>query len=117
MAQRLTNPTRNHEVAGSIPGLLSGLKIGIAVSCGVSCRQGSDPALLCLWCRLAATAPIRPLAWELPYAMSVALKRHKTKNWGEDFSGYYELLMNKYIVLHRLEMIFHWLKTYRNLGT
>ena len=27
-----------------------------------------DPALLWLWCRPAATAPIRPLAWEPPYA-------------------------------------------------
>ena len=26
------------------------------------------------WCRLAATAPVRPLAWESPYAVSVALK-------------------------------------------
>ena len=34
--------------------------------------------LLWLWCRLAATAPIRPLAWEPPYAAGVALKRQKT---------------------------------------
>ena len=31
-------------------------------------------------CRLAATAPIRPLAWEPPYAVGVALeKRQKDK--------------------------------------
>ena len=30
--------------------------------------------LLWLWCRLAAVAPIRPLAWELPHAAGVALK-------------------------------------------
>ena len=38
-------------------------------------------ALLCLWCRPAATAPIRPLAWEPPCATGVALKnkRQKTK--------------------------------------
>ena len=35
--------------------------------------------LLWLWCRLAAAALIRPLAWELPYAMSGALKRQKKK--------------------------------------
>ena len=35
------------------------------------------PTLLCLWCRLAATALIQPLAWELPYAMDVALKGKK----------------------------------------
>ena len=33
--------------------------------------------LLWLWCRLAAVATIRPLAWEPPYAMSVALKKTK----------------------------------------
>ena len=38
-----------------------------------------DPTLLWLWCRLAATALIRPLAWELPYAVGVALKKKKKK--------------------------------------
>ena len=38
-----------------------------------------DPALLWLWWRLAAVAPIRPLAWEPPYAAEVALKRQKEK--------------------------------------
>ena len=33
--------------------------------------------LLWLWCRLAATAPIRPLAWEPPYAMGAALEKAK----------------------------------------
>ena len=47
------------------------------MSCGVGCGHGSDLALLWLWCRLAATAPIRPLAWKPPYAMGVALKRQK----------------------------------------
>ena len=37
-----------------------------------------DPVLLCLWHRPAATAPIRPLAWEPPYAMAAALKNQKT---------------------------------------
>ena len=27
-----------------------------------------------MWCRLAATAPIQPLAWGLPYAAGAALK-------------------------------------------
>ena len=47
------------------------------MSCGVGCRHGSDSALLWLWCRPEATAPIRPLAWELPYAMGVALKKKR----------------------------------------
>jgi len=33
------------------------------MSCGVGHRCGSDLALLRLWRRLAAVAPIRPLAW------------------------------------------------------
>ena len=66
--QWLTNPTRNHEVAGSVP----------AVSCGVGCRRGSDPALLWLWRRPVATAPIRPLAWEPPYAAGAALEKEKS---------------------------------------
>ena len=78
MAQWLTNPTRNHEVAGSIPGLVSGLS-GVAVSCGVGCRCGSDPELLWLWCRLAAVALIQPLAWEPPYATGAALEKAKRK--------------------------------------
>ena len=40
-------------------------------------RRGSDPALLWLWRRQAAAAPIQPLAWELPHAAGVALKRKK----------------------------------------
>ena len=47
------------------------------MSCGVGCRHGLDPTLLWLWCRPAAITPIRPLAWESPYVMSVALKRLK----------------------------------------
>ena len=34
-----------------------------------------DPELLRTWCGPAATAPIQPLAWELPYATGAALKR------------------------------------------
>ena len=47
------------------------------MSCGVGCRCGSDPALLWLWRRLAATAPIRPLAWEPPYAVGAAQEKAK----------------------------------------
>ena len=35
--------------------------------------------MLWLWRRLAATTPIRPLAWEPPYAVGAALKGQKTK--------------------------------------
>ena len=44
MAQWLTNPARNREVAGSIPGLAQWVReSGIAVNCGVGHRCGSDP--------------------------------------------------------------------------
>ena len=57
-----TNPTGNHEVEGSIPGLAPWVK---------------DPALLWLWWRPSATAPIRPLAWEPPYAVGCGPKKTK----------------------------------------
>ena len=47
------------------------------MSCGVGCRPGSDPALLWLWYRSAATAPIRPLGWDPPYAKGAALENAK----------------------------------------
>ena len=62
MAQRLVNPTSIHEDAGPTPGLDQWAK---------------ELALLWLWCRPAATAVIRPLVWEPPYAAGVALKRQK----------------------------------------
>ena len=62
-----TNLTSNHEVVSSIPGLAQWVM---------------DLALLWLWYRPAAVAPIRPLAWEPPYATSAALKKKKKKRCG-----------------------------------
>ena len=59
-----TNPTRNREVAGSIPGLTQWVQ---------------DLALLWLWWRPAAVAPIGSITWEPPYATGVALKKAKKK--------------------------------------
>ena len=53
------------------------------MSCGVGRKCGSDPTLLWLWRRPVAMVPIRPLAWESPYAAEETLekaKRQKTKN-------------------------------------
>ena len=54
---------------------------GVAVSWNVGHRCYLDLVLLWLWLwhRLAATPPVRPLAWEPPYAMDMALKRQKEK--------------------------------------
>ena len=79
MAQWLTNPTRNHEVVGLTPGLTQWVKeSGVAMSCGIGGRRGLDPVLPWLWCRPAAPAAIRPLAWEPPYASDAALEKTKT---------------------------------------
>ena len=65
------------------------------MSCDVGHRHGSDPAFLWLWHRPVAIAPIRPLAWELPYATSVALKsksKKKKKKINEPKSCFFEKL-------------------------
>ena len=49
------------------------------MSCGVGRRHGSDPESLWLWHRPAATALIRPLAWEPPYSTGAALEKKKKK--------------------------------------
>ena len=84
----VTNPTSNHEVAGSIPGLAHWVtyRSGVAMTYGIGHRCGSGPVLLWLWRRLAATAPIWPLAWEPLYAAGVALKKEKKKKLLKEFS-------------------------------
>jgi len=57
--------------------LLRGLRNGRCREPWLGCRCGLDPVLLWLWPRPSATAPIRPLAWELPYAEGVALEKAK----------------------------------------
>ena len=51
------------------------------------------PVLLWLWYRLAAVAPVRPLAWEPLYAAGVALK-NKNKKFGSTLSIYLDIFKN-----------------------
>lgn len=66
-----------------IPGLTQDVKdpallqVAVLQVCGVVGGCSSDPALLWLWHRLAAAAPILPLAQELPHATGLAIKRKK----------------------------------------
>ena len=66
-----------HEDTVSIPGLAQWVKDLACVSCGIGLRCSLGPTLLWLWCKPAATAPIRPLAWEPLYATDAALKKRK----------------------------------------
>ena len=69
MGSAETNLTGLHEDMDLIPDLAQWVK---------------DLALLWLWHRPAATAPIRPLAWETPHAVGVALKRQNNNNNNSD---------------------------------
>ena len=77
MAQWLTNLTSIHEDTSSIPGLVSGLKIWCCHE--LWCRSQTQLRSVC--CRGSGAGwwlqPIRPLAWEPPYAMGAALKETK----------------------------------------
>ena len=78
------------------------------MSCDVGHRHGSDPELLWLWCRLAATALIRRLAWEPPYSVGVALrkaKRQKKKKTPEKLNSKItkEENTNDTFIVHSLE--------------
>ena len=42
-------------------------------------QWAKDQVLLWLWCRLATTAPIGPLAWEAPRATKKEKKKKKKK--------------------------------------
>ena len=65
------------------------------MSCGVDLRRGWDPALLWLWHRPVATALIKPLDWEPPYALEKAKRPKKKKKDNRCLSRPYDLQSEK----------------------
>ena len=77
-----TNPTSIPEDVGLTPGL---------------CQWVWDPVLLWLWSRPAAVAPIQPLAWELPYAVGMALKSKKKEK-----KPLFKIIFNAIVMLQQI---------------
>ena len=72
------NPTSIHEDRGLIPGLDQWIReLVLLWSVVLVTDMAQIPELPWLWHRLAFTALIQPLAWELPYAAGVVLKEEK----------------------------------------
>ena len=74
------NPTSMHEDLGSIPVLTQWAKdLELLSGAADGSRCGSDLVWLWLWRSLVATALLRPLAWEPPYAEDVPCPPAKKK--------------------------------------
>ena len=76
------------------------------MSCGVGRRLGSDPALLWLWCRPAATALIRPLCGGCD---------PKKKEWGvSDESPSTNIIVVVIVLLPKIVLSFSWFRNKDN---
>ena len=71
---------KHDQYPGLIPGPTQWMKDLALPSAAVQItdRHGLDLALLWLWHRPAAAAPIQPLVWKLPCATGAALKKKPT---------------------------------------
>ena len=92
----ITKLASTHEDAGLITGLNQWVKDPVFPWAIVYVADISDSALLCLWCWLAAAAPIQLQAWELPYAISVALKCPGKKTYDNCKPKIYNIYTHKY---------------------
>ena len=69
------NLTSIHEDMSLIPGLSQQVKDPALLWCRLQMQLGSRIAVAVAMIRLETIAPIQHLAWELPYATGVALKK------------------------------------------
>ena len=79
MAQQKQTPLVSKRMWVSSSALLIGLRVQHCHELDVGYRCGLELALLWLWWRPEAAAPIQPLVQEFPYAMGVALKSKNRK--------------------------------------
>ena len=97
------NPTRNHEVVGSIPDLaqwVNDLALPWAV---VGCRHSSDLALLWPWHRPAAIALIRPHSLGNPVCRRCDPKKQKRK---EKNKGWIPNLNSTILLFRQMPLLF-----------
>ena len=71
-------------------------------------RCSLDLALLWLWRRLPAAAPVQPLAQELPYAAGAALKRKKQKQTNKNQCDEKDLITSHLLVTWTKEWLQDW---------
>ena len=77
------------------------------MSCGVGHRRTRIPHSR-LWCRPAAAALIRPLAWEPPYAAGTAqemAKRQKNKQTNKQKKPSYLAILNYCYILKLISVL------------
>ena len=81
------------------------------MSCDVGHRRRSDLALLWLWCRPVAIAPVGPLVWEPSCDMGVALKRQK-KEKIENPAPYKQTCV---LIQKSNDLLFNGIQRYKNI--